>query len=55
MLHVWLIPAFIVLLLIVFGFYLAVKSRGGSGARTDGRTLMDHPGTDEDLPPGMST
>ena len=53
MLHVWLIPALVILLLIVLGFYQVVKNRGGSGARTDGRTLMDQPGTDEDLPPGM--
>lgn len=53
MLHVWLVPALIVLLLIVLGFYLLVKARGGSGARTTGRTLVDQPGSDEDLPPGM--
>ncbi len=53
MLHVWLIPALVVLLLIVFAFYVVVKNRGGTGARTDGRTLMDRSGADEDLPPEM--
>jgi hypothetical protein len=53
MLHVWLIPALVVLLLIVLAFYLIVKARGGTGTRTEGRTLVHQPGTEEDLPPGM--
>ncbi len=52
MLHVWLIPVLVVLALVLLGFYLVVKSSGGSGARTQGRTLMDKPEPEEDLPPG---
>jgi hypothetical protein len=54
MLDVWLIPALVVLFLVVSGFYLLMKYRGGSGVRTDGRTLVDKPGdegrTEEDGP-----
>ena len=49
MLHVWLIPALIILGLILVGFYLVVKFRGGSGVRSDGRTVVDKP--DEEEPP----
>ena len=49
MLHVWLIPALIILGLILVGFYLVVKFRGGSGIRSDGRTVVDKP--DEEEPP----
>jgi hypothetical protein len=52
MLHVWLIPALVILVLALLGFYLVVKVRGGSGVRTEGRTLMDKPEPEEDLPPG---
>jgi len=52
MLHVWLIPAFLILVLAVGLFYLALRSKGGSGVRTDGRTVVDKPGAEEDLPPG---
>jgi hypothetical protein len=48
MLHVWLIPALIVLLGVIAIFYLVVRSYGGPGVRTDGRTLMDKP---EENPP----
>ena len=51
MLHVWLIPALIVFLLSVVGFYLVLKYRGGSGVRTAGRTVVDKPMEDEDPPP----
>jgi hypothetical protein len=51
MLHVWLIPAVIVLAVVVCAFYLAVKSRGGTGVRTDGRTVLDKPGDESDPPP----
>jgi hypothetical protein len=51
MLHVWLIPALIVLFLAVWGFYLLMKYRGGTGVRTPGRTVLDEPGSDEDAPP----
>ena len=49
MLHVWLIPALVILLLVLVVFYLVVKYQGGSGARTEGRTLVDKP--DEENPP----
>jgi hypothetical protein len=49
MLHVWLIPALVILLIVLVIFYLVVKCQGGSGARTEGRTLVDKP--DEENPP----
>ncbi len=49
MLHVWLIPALIVALLVVLGFYLVVRSTGGSGERSEGRTVLDKP--DDENPP----
>ena len=52
MLHVWLIPAVVVLALVLLGFYLVVKVSGGSGIRSEGRTLMDKPEPEEDMPPG---
>jgi hypothetical protein len=47
MLHVWLIPALIILVLVLIGFYAVVKFTGGSGVRSEGRTLVDKP-QDED-------
>lgn len=52
MLHVWLIPALAVLAIVLFAFYFIVKIRGGSGVRSEGRTLMDKPEPEEDMPPG---
>jgi hypothetical protein len=52
MLHVWLIPLLIILALAVWLFYLALRGKGGSGVRTDGRTVVDKPEAEEDLPPG---
>ena len=49
MLHVWLIPALIVLIVALAVLYLIVKFTGGSGERTDGRTLLDLP--EEERPP----
>jgi hypothetical protein len=49
MLHVWLIPALLVILFVLLVFYLVIKNQGGSGARTEGRTLLDKP--DEENPP----
>ncbi len=49
MLHVWLIPALILLFVVLFCFYLLMKFRGGTGVRTEGRTLVDKP--DPDAPP----
>ena len=51
MLHIWLIPALVVLAVVLIGFYLVVKSNGGSGVRSEGKTLLDKPQPEEDLPP----
>ena len=52
MLHVWLIPALVIFFLVVWGFYLLMKHRGGTGVRTPGRTVLDEPGNEDDAPPG---
>jgi hypothetical protein len=52
MLDVWLIPALAVLAVAVAVFYLLVRLTGGSGVRTEGRTLVHKPGEEENLPPG---
>lgn len=49
MLHVWLVPVLILLLVLLLSFYLLIKFRGGTGVRTDGRTLLDKP--EEENPP----
>ena len=49
MLHVWLIPALIIVAIVLIGFYLVVKFRGGSGVRSDGQTVVDKP--DDEQPP----
>ena len=49
MLHVWLIPALVILGVVLLGFYLIVRFKGGSGVRTDGRTMVDKP--DDENPP----
>ena len=51
MLHVWLIPALVLLAVVLCAFYLFIKYKGGTGVRTEGRTLLDKPGQEEDLPP----
>ena len=51
MLHVWLIPTLIALFVLLGGFYLFIRFKGGTGERTDGRTLVDRP-SDDDVPPG---
>ncbi len=51
MLHVWLIPSLLVLAVLIFAFYLLIRHKGGSGLRTEGRTLVDNPEEDEDHPP----
>jgi hypothetical protein len=43
MLHIWLVPVIIVGLAVIWGFYLLIRNRGGSGVRTDGRTVLDKP------------
>ena len=52
MLHVWLIPALIVVAVILGIFYLVIRYRGGSGSRTEGRTLVDKPVEEDNPPPG---
>jgi len=47
MLHVWLIPALIILAVVLIAFYAIVKFTGGSGVRSEGRTLVDKPPEDE--------
>ena len=49
MLHVWLIPALMIAAGVLVGFYLIIRFFGGTGIRTEGRTLVDKP--DDDVPP----
>ena len=51
MLHIWLIPAVAVLGAVLCGFYLVIKHNGGTGIRTEGKTVVHKPGEEEDLPP----
>jgi hypothetical protein len=51
MLHVWLIPAIMVLFIGMAAFYVVIKIQGGSGERTPGRTVVDEPVQDENPPP----
>lgn len=53
MLHWWLIPILIALVLALWIFYLVIGKSGASGERTEGRTLMDKPEEQQD-PPGKS-
>ena len=47
-LHFWLIPALVILAVCLSAFYLIVRFTGGTGVRTEGRTLVDKPDEDED-------
>lgn len=49
MLHLWLIPLLVALTVALWAFYVLMKHSGGSGVRTEGRTLVDKP--DEENPP----
>lgn len=51
MLHIWLIPVLVILALVLFAFYLMMKYRGGPGVRTEGKTVVDKPLEEHDLPP----
>lgn len=51
-LDVWLIPVLGVVALMVFIFYLVMRHKGGSGVRTEGRTLVDKPVEEDNPPPG---
>ncbi len=48
MLHVWLVPVLIIFGAVLLIFFLVIKSRGGTGVRTEGRTVVDKP--DEEPP-----
>jgi len=48
MLDIWLIPLLGLGVLVLVAFYLVVRFSGGSGVRTDGRTLVDEP-DEEDI------
>jgi hypothetical protein len=50
MLHWWLLPGLAILVIAVAAFYLTVRLTGGSGVRTDGRTMVDKPDEDENSP-----
>ena len=49
MLHWWLIPLLVAMFVLLWAFYMVLKHSGGSGVRTEGRTLVDKP--DEENPP----
>jgi hypothetical protein len=49
MLDYWLFPLIVALIVVLWAFYLMVKHKGGTGVRTEGRTLVDKP--DEENPP----
>jgi hypothetical protein len=53
MLHVWLIPALLLVITGVSVFYLVVRKSAGAGARSDGRVVSDQPSGFEDPPPGF--
>ena len=49
-LHFWLIPVLALLAAGIVGFYIALKFTGGSGVRTEGRTLVDKPDDENKTP-----
>jgi len=51
MLHFWLIPILILMVVIVSILYLVVRTTGGSGVRTEGRTVHDQTVEDDNPPP----
>ena len=53
MLHWWLIPVIIAVMVGLWIFYLVIGKGGGTGERTEGRTLMDVPEQPQD-PPGKA-
>jgi hypothetical protein len=46
-LHFWLIPLLVVMFVSLSAFYLVIKFKGGTGIRTEGRTLLHKPEDDE--------
>lgn len=51
MLHVWLIPGLVVLAAVLCGFYLLIRWKGGTGVRTEGKTVFHQANEEQDLPP----
>ena len=51
-LHLWLIPFLALLAAGIVGFYVTLRFTGGSGVRTEGRTLVHKP-DDEDQTPSI--
>ena len=51
MLHIWLIPMLLILAAVLGIFYWLIKFKGGSGVRSQGRTVVDKPQDEENLPP----
>ena len=49
--HIWLIPMLLILAAVLGIFYLLIKFKGGSGVRSQGRTVVDKPQDEENLPP----
>jgi hypothetical protein len=47
-LHFWVIPAMAILAALIGVFYLVISRAGGSGIRSEGRTLLDEPQTKEE-------
>ncbi len=43
MLHVWLVPILVVFAIVLVSFYLLLRFKGGTGVRTEGKTLVDKP------------
>jgi hypothetical protein len=50
MLHIWLVPALLILAAVLVAFYLLLKFIGGTGVRTEGRTVV-HKEIEEESPP----
>ncbi len=48
MLHWWLIPILAIFAIVLWSFYLLLRAKGGTGVRTEGKTLVDKP---EEEPP----
>jgi len=51
MLHWWLLPALGVFAVVISIFYLLIKYKGGTGVRTEGRTIVHKPEEEENPPP----
>jgi hypothetical protein len=51
MLHIWLLPALLLLVLALAGLYFVVRCAGcGDGVRKDGRCVCDRGGEEERSP-----